>query len=135
MFVYTDQQPEELTLLGGFGDVTDNSGTQRYIIKFQNGINFWGSNVDVASGVPLDLGKWQMLTATFDGTTIRLYKNGIEIKNDTASLSDAAPTVRMGVKGPWDNGGRFAGKIANFTIWDAALDADFVKGLMAGAPK
>ena len=135
LFVLTDATPGELTTLGGFGDDSDNSGTQRYLIKFHDGINFWGSNVDVTSGVPLDLGKWQMVTATFDGATLRLYKNGTEIKSAPATLSDAAATVKIAPRGPWDNGHRFAGKVAGFTVWDRALGADSLKSLLAGMPR
>ena len=136
VFVYTDTTPEELTSLAGFGDDTDSAGQQRYLIKFHDGIHFWGSNVDVTSGVPFDLGKWQMVTATFDGTTVRLYKNGAEIKSAPVLLGSAAPTVKVAPPGPWgDRGHRFNGKIAGFTIWDRALGADSLKALLAGMPQ
>jgi alpha-mannosidase len=136
MFVYTDKTPDELTLLGGFGDGADNNGAERFLIKFKNGIEFWGSNVDIASGVPLDLGKWQMVTATFDGATVRLYKNGQEIVTGAAELTAAEPTVRMGTRGPWSQkSGQFAGKISGFTIWDQALSPDYIKTLIVAAPK
>jgi len=136
LFVTTDAQPDELTVLGGFGDATDSGGgQQRYLIKFKNGIHFWGSNVDIPSGVPLDLGKWQMVTATFDGQTVRLYKNGAEIKSGEANLSDARPVVNIAPAGPWGNGHKFSGKIQGFTVWNRALDPVSLRALLATGPQ
>lgn len=134
LFVYTDTEPAELTLLGGFGDASDSSGQQRFIAKYKNGIHFWGSNIDIASGIPFDLGKWQMVTATFDGQTVKLFKNGEEIKSEAALLSDAQPVVKIGTRGPWDNGHKFNGKIQGFTVWNRALDAPTLKALQANGP-
>ena len=134
MFVYTDAAPGELTTLGGFGDDQDNSGAERYLINFKGGIEFWGSNVDVASGVPLDLGKWQMLTVSFDGSTVRVYKNGAEIKSAPATLADAQPSVKIAPAGPWGNGHKFSGKVQNFTIWNRALDPVSLRALLATGP-
>ena len=135
LFAYMDAQPGELTILGGFGDGGDNSGQERYIIENKQGIYFWGSNIDIASGVPYDLGQWQMVTATFDGQTVRLYKNGQEIKSDTAVFSDAQPTARLAPPSPWGSGHPFTGKIQNFTVWNRALDPASIQALRADGPK
>ena len=134
LFVYADEQPGELTMLGGFGDGADRDGQQRYIIKYKNGIHFWGSNIDITSGVPYDLGKWQMVTATYDGQTLRLYKNGVEIKSEATNLSDAKPVVQIAPRGPWDTGHKFSGKIQGFSVWNRALDAASLKALLATGP-
>ncbi len=120
-FVYLDKPLDELTLIGGFGSGADDSGTQRYLIKFHDGIHFWGSNVDVTTGLPFDLGKWQMVTLTYDGKTLTIYKNAQSLKTDVISLNDADNVVKIAAPGPWGNGGRFAGKVAGFAIWNRAL--------------
>ena len=135
LFAYFDTMPGELTTLAGFGDDSDTAGTQRYLLKFHDGIHFWGSNVDVTSGVPYDIGKWQMITATYDGKTLTLYKNGKAIKAADIALSDAAPVVKIAPPGPWPNGSRMNGKIAGFRLWNAALSPDAVADLMQSQPK
>lgn len=134
LFAYTDQPPDTRTLLGGFGDASDTSGTQRYLGRITGGIHFWGSNVDIDTGQPFDLGKWQMLTATYDGQTIRVYKNGQMIKSAGAELSDAMPDVKLGADGPWGEGHRFSGKIQGFTIWNDALSPTAIQALLASMP-
>ena len=133
-WVYLDKQPGELTLLGGFGSGADDAGTQRYLIKFQNGIHFWGSNVDITTGVPFDLGKWQMVTLTFNNKTLTIYKNGQVIKIADISLEDADNMVHIGTRGPWDNGSPFAGKIARFAIWNRALSPTEVQAQSVDVP-
>ena len=135
-WVYLDEQPEELTIIGGFGDAQDRGGSERFLVKFQNSIHFWGSNIDISAGQPFDLGKWQMATITFDGVMIRLYKNGKELRTAPAAFSEADPTVRLGPRSAWDreSGGRFTGKIAGFTIWREALPADYIQTLLTNVP-
>jgi hypothetical protein len=133
-FVFLNQQPEELTLIGGFGDAADTAGQERFLIKFHDGIHFWGSDVDVTTGTPFDLNKWQMITLTFDGATLKIYKNGKIINTSPVSLSDAASTVQIGTHGPWNNY-HINGKVAGFTIWNSALDAAAVQAQMAHMPQ
>ena len=129
-WVYMDKQPDELTILSGFGDARDNTGAERFLVKYRNSIHFWGSNVDINAGEPFDLGKWQMVTVTFDGKNVRLYKNGKELHSEPAVFTDAVPTVRFAPNSVWDDrGGKFAGKIAGFTIWREALPADYIQML------
>ena len=138
VFVYTDKQTDAPTVLGGFGDSADITSGQRYLIKFQRGINFWGGSMFLRSRVPLDPGKWQMITATFDGQMVRLYKNGAEIRSASGTLSDAQPVVKLapampaipGRKGPG-----FTGKMQAFTIWNRALDPASIHALLATGPQ
>ena len=134
-FVYLDKQPDELTMLGGFGSATDDAGTQRYLIKFHDGIHFWGSNVDVTTGMPYDLGKWQMVTLAYDGKTLTIYKNSQTLKTADITLDDAENVVKIAPSGPWPNGGHFAGKIAGFAIWNRALSQPEIQAQMANMPQ
>jgi alpha-mannosidase len=135
MFVKMDRQAGDLTILGGFGSGQDEGGAERFIIENDGHIYFWGSNVDIDSGVPYDLNRWQMITATYDGKVVRLYKDGKEIKSDAAELNDAVNMVRLATPPAWENGHRFAGSIAGMTVWNEALSPSFLATLTAGAPK
>ena len=125
LFVRTDQQPDNRTIIAGFGQANDEGdGTGRYLCKFAGGVHFWSRLRDVPAvrGNPLDLKVWQMLSATYDGQTLRLYKNGRAIAQRNVALSDDRdPTVRIAPLDPWDQKRRFKGEIRDFTIWNAAL--------------
>lgn len=115
-------QPENLTLIAGFGRARDGrNGAGRYLAKFANGIHFWSSNQDVSSTVPLTPGVWQVLTATYDGTTVRLYKDGKPIASGAASLANDEPVARIRPLDAWQRQRKFAGEIEAFTIWNQAL--------------
>lgn len=120
--VKPDGQPENLTLIAGFGDARDGgAGSGRYLAKFAGGIHFWSSNRDVETGVPLTPGVWQVLTATYDGRTLRLYKDGRAIGSGEIALASDAPVARVRPLDAWERKRRFAGGIEAFTIWNAAL--------------
>lgn len=134
-FVKMSEQPHELTIIGGFGDANDSGGQERFIVKFHDSIQFWGSNVDIGTGVPFDLNKWQMITVTYDGSTVRIYKNGKLLKAQAAHLNDASPTVQIAPKGPWDeSASQFNGDVNNFSVWKSALPADFIQSLLSQMP-
>ncbi|MBV9848336.1 MAG: alpha-mannosidase [Armatimonadetes bacterium] len=135
MFVYTDAPAEGWTILGGFGNMRGMGGAQRYLVNSPDGLRFLGSNADVAAGQPLDRGKWQMLTVTYDGDTVRLYKNGQPLRSEAAEFSDAAPVVRIAPASPRAGAHRFTGRIAGFTIWNGALDQDGINALLASMPR
>jgi alpha-mannosidase len=121
-FVKTDTAPEDRTLIAGFGRATDGeSGTARYFATFADGIRVWVANRDVAANVPLDLGKWQMLTATYDGTTMRLYKNGQRIAEKAVELADDRSEVNILPRDAWDRRRVLNGEVKNLTIWKQAL--------------
>ncbi len=137
LFVKVDQQPENRTIIAGFGRAQDsNDGLGRYLCKFGQGIHFWSRGRDVSGrGNPLDLGTWQMLSATYDGQTLRLYKNGRRITQRTVSLEDDESVVRIAPIDPWDQQRRFKGEIRNFTIWNTALPPEALKVLQESAPQ
>jgi alpha-mannosidase len=128
LFCRVDQQPEDLTVIAGFGRASDGrTGTGRYFTKFTEGINFWVSNRDVGTNVPLDLRKWQMLTATYDGETMRLYKNGMPIAEQKVHLEKDIEQVRIMPLDAWDHKRRFGGEVRDLTVWDIDLPPAAVK--------
>ncbi len=134
LFVRTHQQPDNRTLIAGFGAAEDSSGQGRYLSKFANGIHFWSGDQDGETTSPLDLDRWQMLTATYDGATVRIYKNAQPIGEGTSTLSKDESIVRIAPVDPWDNERRFKGDVGQLTIWKEALSAEALTLLLKNAP-
>jgi alpha-mannosidase len=130
-FVKLDRQLDSRTLIAGFGRATDGvTGTGRYLAKFRSGAHFWVCREDVTSdNRHLDVRKWQALTATYDGQTLRLYKNGVEIGSRSMTLVDDEPVVRLAPIDPWDQRRRFSGEIADFNVWNGSLPPEMVAQL------
>ena len=136
VFVRTDKQPEDRTVIAGFGRCEQTEdGAARYLVKFQRGIQFWAHNRDVAGRTQLDLGRWQMLSATYDGTKLRLYKDGKQLAEREISLIDDENQVHFAPPDPWDHTRRFEGELRGFTIWGEALSEDALRSLLSGAPR
>jgi Concanavalin A-like lectin/glucanases superfamily len=128
MFVYVDTAISNWMVLGGFGNENDGvDGGSRYITNGE-GISFWAHNVDIYSFTDIAVGSWQMLTATYDGSTLRLYRDGQLLQSEAATLANAASHIKL-TPGKW---GWFDGKIDEFTIWDGVLsvsDMNILRGM------
>lgn len=134
LFVRTHEQPANRTLIAGFGAAQDDTGRGRYLAKFANGIHFWSGDQDGDTTTPLDLDRWQMLTAAFDGGAIHLYKDGKAIGKADVSFASEESVVRIAPVDPWDKELRFKGEVAGLTIWKEALSAEAVALLLKNAP-
>lgn len=136
IFAKMDRQPVNRTILVGFGACPATQGGQgRYIAKFATGVHLWSHNQDTSSSEPYDLNRWQMITATSDGTTIRLFKDATLIGERPATLADDVNIVHIAPVDPWDGRYRYKGQLAGLTIWNSALDADSLRALLESSPK
>ncbi|MCL4283438.1 MAG: fibronectin type III domain-containing protein, partial [Flavobacteriales bacterium] len=79
----------------------------------------------------LTLNTWQHVAGTYDGTTMRLFLNGVQVGSQPASFSIAS-TGTSTVIGDWSNGtGRnFPGKIDEVRIWNIAKGASSILNRM-----
>jgi alpha-mannosidase len=134
MSVRLEKQPADRTVIAGFGRCEQASdGVARYMTKFPRGIHFWSHNRDLEGRTPLDLGRWQMLTATYDGRVLRLYKDGKKLGEREVELADDENAVRFAPPDPWEQKRRFEGEIRGFSIWNEALSEDAIQALWSAA--
>ena len=75
-----------------------------------------------------------MLTATYDGKTLKMYSGTAEIGTATLDLNLAKGVVNIAPLEPWDNQRRFKGKISKLTIWKEALPPSSLTVLLQGTP-
>ncbi|MEQ9095666.1 MAG: glycoside hydrolase family 38 C-terminal domain-containing protein [Phycisphaerales bacterium] len=136
VWVRFDEQPDNRTLLVGFGNCDARTGGQaRYFAKFASGVHLWSHNQDVPSRTAYDTGRWQMITATYDGEVGRLYKDGKLIGERAVRLADDESKVLIAPVDPWDGRYRYEGDLANLTIWDQALTEHAINTLMSQPPQ
>jgi alpha-mannosidase len=111
------------TLLAGFGRADDiQIGAGRYLSNFDTGLHFWSRGQDVGTTTPIQAGRWQMLSATWDGHILRLFKDGWQVGQGQITLSDDGDsTIRLAPSDPWTYKNIFVGEIHQLTIWNAAL--------------
>ncbi|MEO7716830.1 MAG: LamG-like jellyroll fold domain-containing protein [Capsulimonas sp.] len=134
LFLKADEIPTETTIVGGFGDTLDSTGTQRYIIFYHGAVGFWSSNTDCLTDATIERKKWEMVTVTYDGATISVYKNAKLVKSAPIVLKEAEPVVNLGTEGPWGQPSLYRGRIAKFAIWSACLQAPEIDDLYQSQP-
>ncbi len=127
--------------LGGWGITIPGGTGEPGPAKLQFTHSFTATGV-VTSSVTLPLGEWTMVTATYDGLTMRLYQDGKLVgQNDDPSnmFGGYADSFYVGVQdfnrffsGYW---GSFNGTIDELTYWNRGLtDAEVTAIYNAGAP-
>ena len=133
LMVKTAVAPKQRVVLAGFGSPEDANGAgagARYIALFPEDIEFWCGGKNLKTNSSLDLGRWQMLTATYNGDSAALYKDGEPIGRQRIGFgADAGPVVTIGAADPWDHAHTFAGSVANFTLRRGALNDKEVRKL------
>ena len=92
---------------------------------------WWGADLD-ATGLATNLinGSWHHVATTYDGTTRRIYLNGVQVAQDTPGANAAtAANFRIGST---NSGEFFNGTIDDVAIYNNALSAAEVQSLASG---
>ena len=86
------------------------------------GVNIGGYQ-EVFSGTSLPTNTWSHVAATWDGTTLRLYVNGVQVGSRAVAgtLSTTSNPLRIGGDATW--GEYFAGTIDEVRVYNRALSA------------
>ena len=131
LYVNLPAEPANLTLFAGFGG-SGGTGAFRYIGHFGQ-LWFWGDNIDLFGG-PYRCGHWQMMTVTYDGTTLRIYLNGDEVASGPPNNAfvDASEFVTVAGLTPWNN--PMEGLVDNFTLYRGVLTRTEIAALAAILP-
>jgi alpha-mannosidase len=134
LLIKPNQVTDDRIVIAGFGQNENNrnGGTGRYFSAFDGNIVFGSGRRGVRTGSPLEVGRWQMLTATYDGTTLTVYKDGDPIGNRDVELSNSTEGyVSIGTPASSENSGNFNGAVQNLTIRRGAFTDAEVKQLFA----
>ncbi len=83
-----------------------------------------------ASEYPID-GRWVHYAATYDGTTIRFYINGLLDTSKTASLTIASNSLPLSIGGQSDGARKFTGQLDDVHVYNRALSAPEIAALAA----
>jgi hypothetical protein len=103
-----------------------NTGTNEFNFPFSSNGNAVN---DITGNLKLQNNTWNMLTLTADGTTQKLYLNGVLVGSiaHTASFNGSTPRLQTGYV--QNEGINALQKIAVIHMWESALTASQVKDL------
>ncbi|HVK09974.1 MAG TPA: PKD domain-containing protein [Gemmataceae bacterium] len=84
-------------------------------------VNTGGADVSAAGTARLGVNSWAHLAATYDGITLRLYVNGVEVRSKAVAgpLRQTAGPLRIGGNAVW--GEFFSGLIDDVRVYDRPL--------------
>jgi extracellular elastinolytic metalloproteinase len=101
-----------------------------------NRLYYAGSNNDLIGNTVLQTGRWYHVAATFDGTTLRLYVNGVLDATQANAYATTGTDWRMGTTNlvgtaPSE---QFSGRLDEVRVWNVARSAAEVRADMLAAP-
>ena len=135
-WVYPQANPSAHSGIMGFRNNTD---ADFYLLQLQNSNNvearFRGSNgmgYDIVATNLLDLNQWQHLAFTYDGSYIRLYKDGALVDSSAATgiIGQNTLPLQLG-KLDWGTTGFYmTGRLDEIRLWDVALSQTEINNWM-----
>ena len=135
-WVYPQANPSAHSGIMGFRNNTD---TDFYLLQLQNSNNVEarfrnssGVNYDIVGSNLLDFNQWQHIAFTYDGSYIRLYKDGALVDSSAANgiiIQNTLP-LQLG-KLDWGNTGFYmTGRLDEIRLWDVALSQTEINNWM-----
>ena len=135
-WVYPQANPSAHSGIMGFRNNTD---ADFYLLQLQNSNNvearFRGSsgvNYDIVGSNLLDFNQWQHIAFTYDGSYIRLYKDGVLVDSSAATgiIGQNTLPLQLG-KLDWGTTGFYmTGRLDEIRLWDVALSQTEINNWM-----
>ena len=119
------------TIVGNYNYPTNNNSMQMMLRRDGANYAFWldsGSGYTSVSAVgSVVLNTWQHVTGTWDGTTMRIYINGVLANSSAKTGTIPSRTTSFSIGS--NTSERFDGDIDEVRLWDKALSASDIVSL------
>jgi hypothetical protein len=110
------------------GSATD--GINIYISSASDKIQYKMGSATISQSGDAILNEWYFVTATYNGTTQRLYIDGSQKGSaNTSQTITTTQNARIGSNG-WIEANFWTGNLANVAIWNRALSSDEINSVM-----
>ena len=99
------------------------------VLQCQTGDGTTWTNGDAASGNVMVANEWQHVLCVFDGSSLKVYRNGVEVGEDTTVNTIAKNNVDLWIGNNVDAGVGsfdFDGNIDEVLIWNVSLSPDII---------
>ena len=124
---------------GGIIGFRNNTDADFYLLQLQNTNNIEarfrnssGINYDIIAANTLDFNQWQHLAFTYDGSYIRLYKNGNIVDSTSANgtITQTTQSFNLGILDYQGSPFHLNGRLDEIRLWDVALSQNEIIGWM-----
>ena len=131
--------PQANTTHSGIMGFRNNTDADFYLLQLQNSNtiearfrNSSGLNYDITATNLLDFNQWQHLAFTYDGSYIRLYKDGIIIDSTYANgiITQSTQSFRLAALDYQTDVFNMNGRLDEVRLWDVALSQTEINNWM-----
>lgn len=123
-WVKTSQNINAYSAIASFGDL---STSNRFAFNIFGGkLYFIGQNNDYFTNITISDNVWHHIAATHDGTTLKVYIDGLEVGTVAKTLNTTGTQINIGHRS--DNTEQFQGNIDEVRIWNVARTAAQIAG-------
>ena len=116
--------------LGFIFDQRDADDDGIYILNLASGQIFYKVQNVVVQSPSTYQDEWVYLSATYDGSTLKLYADGSLVVSQSASLSVSVTQNALIGSQSYSLGAYYSGNLANVAIWNRALSSDEINSVM-----
>ena len=120
------------TLVGGYE--LSLAATQKVFVRFNQATVADGLRLNSTTSYPLNGAAWMHVAATYDGTTMRLYINGVQEAFQTSSFAITTNNLALGIGAQPDGASLFLGALDDTLVYNSALTAAEVAALAGITP-
>ena len=117
----------------------NNTDADFFVLQLQNTNNIEarfrnsaGVQFDVVSYNILDIGQWQHLAFSYDGSFIRLYKNGVIVDSNAANgiITNISQSFKIGALDWQTTSFPMQGNVDEVRLWDEAISENVISSWM-----
>ena len=134
-WVLVGEKTPRTTLIAGVGDPLKEDSRFIGLVDLHPILRF-GKNRELSASKALTGNGWHLLAATFDGTSARLYADGLEVASGTPVLAQVDPvlTIAPDEQLPGEAFTHFGGLVAQVTLSPSVLPAATLRALSLATP-
>lgn len=126
VFIKPEADLGEGTMIAGFGDATDGSG--RFFELIGGTLHVGG----VDSGWAPPTTTWSMITATYDGSRLKVFADGQRLGAWDAGFNATAGVVHLVPNASTYSSSFYRGLIDEFAVWNYSMTGAQINGLLSG---
>jgi hypothetical protein len=121
---------KKATINGTDGYEISLSSAGKVFVRFNQKTSGDSVRINSTTSYPLNATAWMHVAATYDGTIIRLYVNGVQEGSLATSIAIAQNDLPLGIGAQSDGGTEFNGTLDEVRVYGRALSAAEILDLM-----
>ncbi|MDQ2769916.1 MAG: glycine-rich protein [Bacteroidota bacterium] len=113
---------------------TPSTNLRAGVLLINGKLYYVGENNDLSGNIALTVNAWNHVAATYDGSTLKLYVNGVlDVQSNPGAFNTTGTTWRIAQRSAPQTGEFLAGRVDEVRVWNSARTAAQVKAAMSAS--